>query len=293
MISIHFEEKDECRQVFEQLKLHTEKYKSLGLHSTVECLHDQIITITDDKHDDHFYETVQPLIVSILTNHIIAEKEEEWLLNIIESMFYFKDPEEKNQIVTIARSIIEGDREDLPRSIKKFYARESLIYEAFASCLRKDSTLYYDPFLTFRLKAYGEMLIDCVEIAIDEYMLEQEYQNMVESFRFFIKVKPAKVDVIHLVHKESFSFYDQQFRKLTPSEISEYLDEELRFEDGVPIEEMVISPLVSMSPKKIFLYSNTVDDGVIQTIQTVFQERVSLHHLREFTYGEHQDTLLQ
>jgi hypothetical protein len=54
----------------------------------------------------------------------------------------------------------------------------------------------------------------------------------------------------------------------------EYLDREL------------IVPLTALAPQKIYLYTTTVDLAIIVTLQNIFQERVSIHTLQEFTHGQ-------
>ncbi len=126
------------------------------------------------------------------------------------------------------------------------------------------------------------MLIDCVEIAIDEYLLEQEYQNMIEDFRRFVQVTKPKHEIIYVVHNHSFTFYDSSFCRLTKEELLFYLKEELVFEQGIEIDEMVLSPLVSLAPKKLHVFSDIHEHGVILSLQAIFQERMSLFPLKSF-----------
>ncbi|WP_227521916.1 putative sporulation protein YtxC [Bacillus solitudinis] len=281
LISIHFEEEYDCRQLFEQLRGYMRKYAPLGLDGVVESSGGSTILVNYKNDYVDFYDSFHPLLTSVLTEHVINTKEEEWLLDIIETLFYFTDREEQKQILTIARSILEGDRTDLP-SLLPFFNRHSFIYDAFSKHLEEETSFYYEPFLIFRLRDYGEMLIDCVEIAIDEYMLEQEYQNMIEDYRQYIQYKKPKMDLLYIVHDQHFSFYDAHFRRLTREEILFHLQEELVFEQEVEIEEMVISPLVSMVPRMIHVFSDDEEHGVIVSIQAIFQERMKLFPLKAY-----------
>jgi putative sporulation protein YtxC len=276
VIAIHFEEEQDCKQLYELLREYIERYADLGLGGKVESNGVETILLDYTNKQVSFYDSFHPLLSSVLTEHVIKTREDDWLLDIIESMFYFTDEEEQQQILMIARSILEGDRNDLP-SLVPFFNRYAYIYEAFANSLEEETNFYYDPFLTFRLRDYGEMLIDCVEIAIDEYMLEQEYQNMIEDFRQYVQTKPSKYNEIYVVHDGTFSFYDQHFRKLAKDEVLFHLQEELIFEHSIELEDMVISPLVSMVPNIVHVFSDQPDHGVVVTIQAIFQERMKLY----------------
>lgn len=270
-------------QIFKQLEGYIRKYEELGLDVRIDQEKNETICIHYEDKGVDFYDSFHPLLVSVLTNHVIATKEEEWLLDIIENIFYFTDPVEQNQILTIARSILEGDREDIP-SLKSFFQRESFIYQAFAKGIDPETTFYYEPFLVFRLREYGEMLIDCVEIAIDEYFLEQEYQSLVEGLRFYLKTMPKRMEVVHLVYDKGFAFYNKHYRLISRDEKNYYLDKEVVFEGDLDIDEMVISPLVSINPEMVYIYirNKESDHSVVHTLQTIFEERVRILPLSAF-----------
>ncbi|WP_247747150.1 putative sporulation protein YtxC [Alkalihalobacillus sp. BA299] len=284
LISIQFESQHDCQQVYNQLTRYMSKYTQLGVQVTLDIAKGQeeatLFIHYEDTNID-FYDSFHPLLASILSHYVIETKEEDWLLEIIESMFYFKDPEEQEQILSIACEIINGYRDDIP-SISCFRERENYLYEAFASNIDEHTTFYYEPFLTFRLKDYCEILIDCVEIAIDEYLLEQEYQNIVESLRNYLKSAPKKMKELHLVYDGHFSFYNSSFRKISREEKEHFLEEALVFEGDLDIEEMVVSPLVSINPEIVSIYTDDVDQGIIYTLQTIFQERAILYPLGVF-----------
>lgn len=282
MISIHFQEQIDCEILFKQLKSYLEKYIKFGLRGRVECTDQHVMTIYYENNEVNFYESFHPLLVNVFTKHIISLKEEEWLLDIIESIFYFKDHEEQVQILSIARSIMEGDHEDIPR-IKNRYSREESIYQAFSSFLVEEASFYYESFLKFRLKSYFEYLVETVEIAIDEYMLEQEYQQMVENFRLYIKESRPVIQQLHVVvDHDTFFIYNDRYQLLEPKEIEKYYNESLKFEEGLRIEQMIISPLVSFAPQKLTIYTDDMDHGIVQTIQSIFEERVSVVNKDEF-----------
>lgn len=278
LLSIHFESQHDCVQIYEQLINYLQKYKDFGVNVNINQQENEtIIQINYEDSSVNFYDSFHPLLVSVLTNHVISTREEGWLVEIIENVFYFKDEEEQNQILTIARSILAGDREEIPNH-KQYLQKEHYIYEAFAKGIDEETVFYYDPFLTFRLKKYGEMLIECVQLAIDEYFLEQEYQNLIEGLRFYLKTMPTKIKVVHLVYSNKFTFYNDQYRVISREERTLYLDEKIVFEGNLDIDEIVVSPLVSMNPEVVFIYVDDEhrDHAVIVTLQAVFQEKLKI-----------------
>ncbi|MCM3715999.1 putative sporulation protein YtxC [Halalkalibacter oceani] len=281
MIAIHFEQTDDCKQLLDQLRTYIRNYAAYGLEGTVKREGETTILLNYENQFVNFYDSFHPLLVSVLTDYVISTKEEEWLLDIVETMFYFTAKEEQQEIITIARAILEGDRDDLPM-MKTFFNRRAYIYEAFANHVEEETSFFYEPFLTFRLREYGEMLIDCVEMAIDEYMLEQEYQNMIADLRHYVKSHQPKFSCLHIVHDQGFTLYDEHFRRLTREELLFHLNVELMFEEALEVEEMVVSPLVSLLPGRVYLFTDEPDDGVILTLQAIFEERLRLYPLRAY-----------
>ncbi|WP_231686812.1 putative sporulation protein YtxC [Bacillus sp. JCM 19034] len=281
LIAIHFEEGEDCKALYTQLEHYFQKFSMIGLGGTIKIEDKSSLLIEYDRKDVDFYESFHPFLSSVLTDFVIESHEDEWLHDIVETMFYFQDEEEKRQIVSIAHAILEGDRTDLPK-VNELLNRRAVIYEAFASHLDENTDFHYEPFLTFRLRDYGECLIDCVELAIDEYMLEQEYQNMIEGLRKYVNEHQPKMDSVYLIHNKSFTFLDEQFRKMTKDELLFYLNNDIVFEQEVEIEEMVISPLVSMLPKSVYIFSDNPDHGIIISIQSIFQERLHVYPLKMY-----------
>ncbi|WP_078555447.1 putative sporulation protein YtxC [Bacillus alkalicellulosilyticus] len=276
MISIHFESHQDCQEIYSKLKSYMEMFLQIGLREITMDEKCELIQIDYDVEEKSFCDSFQPWLVSVLSEHVVTTREEQWLKEIIATIFYFSDEEEQKQILSIARSILEGDRNDLP-AVSEHFSREHFLYEAFSNGIDIDTVFYYEPFLTFRLKEYGEMLIDCVEVAIDEYLLEQEYQNIVEGLRYYLQKSPTKQKIIHLVQEGNFHFYNEQLQEISREQKLYMLDKDLVYEGDLDIDEMVISPLVSMVPEQVHIYTDEIDNDVIVTIQTIFQERAFVH----------------
>ncbi len=275
LIEIYLQKKFDRFRLFKDAKNQLHSFIRNGV---VELSLDSNRLIVKVEENFDFDETIKPILSDVLKKHVIKTREEKWLLDIICNMFYYEEPEEQLQILSMAKSILSGERQDIP-NILNVYTAEKIVYESFQSFLTRKCNFCFDSFLTFRLKNYLDKLIDCVELAIDEYKLEQEYQNLVESFRYYIKQKQSKIEVVHLVFGDKILFFDQDHELIN---LEEYIEQDIVFEKEVPIDELIISPLVRISPKTIHLYYDETDNAVIQTIQNIFLERVKTHRKNSF-----------
>lgn len=56
----------------------------------------------------------------------------------------------------------------------------------------------FDSFSKFRLKELQERLLQIVDLAIDEYKMEQEYQMFIHMLREYLASREQKMKAIHL-----------------------------------------------------------------------------------------------
>ncbi|MCT8137416.1 hypothetical protein H1D32_06450 [Anaerobacillus sp. CMMVII] len=233
MIEIYLQNKLDRYYLFKNFKAGLYTFIKNGVVE-LSLASDRLIIKVDNTFD--FEETIKPVLTEILKKHVIETKEDIWLLDVIQNIFYYDVPEEQSQILAMAKSILAGERLELP-NVKKMFFTEKMIHDAFTNFLTRDINFCYESFLTFRLRGYLDKLIDCVEMAIDEFQLEQEYQNLVENFRFYLKKRTPKLTCVHLVIDGSFTFYDEYFHQLSYEKIEHYLDREIILKREFPFKK--------------------------------------------------------
>ncbi|HET7656754.1 MAG TPA: putative sporulation protein YtxC [Bacillales bacterium] len=214
-------------------------------------------------------------IAFLLSEHVICEHEERMLLTLIYSTFYFQDADEQEQILAVAKSIIQGEKPEIP-GVKQLSSRSSILFDTFYHYLLDEKTLPFESFLRFRLKPYRECLLRYVEMAIDEYKLEQDYQTFVETLRKLLKQRGPLLDTVHVVYNGEFFLYDQHDNRIDEMGLRKRLEPIFQTSWGLHSEPSLLLTLIGIAPKKIFLYTDETDIGMIQTIQNVFQERLEI-----------------
>lgn len=66
-------------------------------------------------------------------------------------------------------------------------------------------------FQTFRLGNYYEQLREYVEAAIDEYKMEQEYQNFIQTLRDYVTSNTPRMEKVHIVHDGTFTLWELRY----------------------------------------------------------------------------------
>ena len=220
---------------------------------------------------------IHDILIPSLIQFFAQIKEPQLLLSIIKEKFYFTDEDEQQQILHIAQSIIEGERDEIPK-VKSFEPRDEFLYSAFNSFLHPDLSFNMDSFIIFRLSKYLKRLTEYAEISIEEYKLEQEYQNFIQSLRDYVMQNTPKHKTLHILHDYSYFFiFNEEWRKMSYSELKKYIDRDFIYRHPMYIDSQLLAPLVSIAPLKIFLYTDQQDEGMIQTIINIFQERVTIY----------------
>lgn len=128
------------------------------------------------------------------------------MLSLIEETYCFTDQDEQQQILQLAHSIIEGEADDLPFEPLKLSRKQSILDELQTICL-EEGVFYIRSFQTFRLGSYYKQLRDITEAAIDEYKMEQEYQNFIQTLRDYVNAKQPRIKKVHIVHDGSFTLW--------------------------------------------------------------------------------------
>ncbi|AMX82655.1 sporulation protein [Geobacillus subterraneus] len=277
MIEIHFDEASEAEKLF--WLLNERKRDACPLfHAAYDGNNTVAVYIHgEEKH------VLERHIIPAMTAFVQEMVEDRLLLSIISDVFYFRDVEEQQQILALAHSFLDGERRDYRKGAAFAASRAALVRGAFASFLRDGLSFSFSSFVTFRLKPYMERLQHYVELAIDEYKLEQEYQTFVQMLRDCLASRTPKWTRLYLVHDPPrFLFYDSDRRELSTAEVKQMIDRHLVFSQPMYIDSSVLAPLVSLAPAEIELYTDHPDDGMVQTMQNVFQERLRLRRRADF-----------
>lgn len=151
--------------------------------------------------------------------------------------------------------------------------RKAKLAAAFNDYLATHHVMNVDGFIQFRMPRYKEELLEVVNYAVEEYIMDRQYQEFITLLQYFVLLQDKKVSEVHIIHKEGSNFIilDEHFqpieKKKTEDFVMALLDKDLNYED------MVISSLISISPGKISIHTREKELQIIKTIQQIFENR--------------------
>lgn len=235
-----------------------------------------VIHIPGDRKDE-----AMSRIKDVLKRYILEKKRLEWWRTILAENFYYRDPHEQNEIMQIALSIIQGQKKDLPVQIDEQKDLEKIDQELW-DVLKHNSSFSFDAFITFRLRFYLEKMNRLIEIAIDEYKLEQDYQMYLQYLRDYLQKRKPLMKQLWVVDDGHFLFFDDKRRKLGKEELEIMMDRNLLFSHPIYVDSHTIAPLLSIAPERIHLYTDHPDAAIVKTLINIFEEKISIHTRKDF-----------
>jgi len=141
------------------------------------------------------------------------------------------------------------------------------------------SSLVIDGFINFRLQDFKTELEHIVNDAVEEFLLEKEYDDFIDLLRYFVETQEPRIKKIHVVlfPSGSFNMYDSNYSVIDNNYLEGFIldlmDNDLSYED------LLVSALITIAPLEIVLHlPDTVGNmsSAVNTIQSVFGARVTM-----------------
>ncbi|PLR81501.1 putative sporulation protein YtxC [Bacillus canaveralius] len=274
MFEIIFQKQEDAKGLIKYLQRHLSS-ESGKINLLFEDPH--IIKLTAEANADIILADVKQAFYEF----IIYWKREQWFRTILAENYFFNDTEEQSQIMEIIYSILDGNREELAVLLQDTN-EENILKEAMDDLFQKNLSFSFDSFVKFRLRPYLDCLEKYVEISIDEYKMEQEYQIFIQTLRDFLAEREMKIRRLHLLINDGSAFFDEHFYEIKRADLVRMIDRKLLFNHPVYVDSVTIAPLLSIAPAMIFLYTEDRDEPLVRTICNIFEERVTIQAVADF-----------
>ncbi|ATW23920.1 putative sporulation protein YtxC [Candidatus Formimonas warabiya] len=216
-------------------------------------------------------------VANAISDFILTQWEHLILKKITKLQYYYLTKDEKENVLNKARNILET----VAKPGKDDYLlyrlnRKSKILHTVLDYLSQDDTINIDGFVNFRLQDYIEDLHHVIEQAVDELMMEKEYQEFIMLLKYFVDIQEPRLEKVHvlLLPTGSFKLFDDNNKSINSQCLEgcivEMIDNEINYED------LLISALITIAPKEIVLHipEPFKAGSSVKTIQGVFGERL-------------------
>ncbi|EJW16498.1 putative sporulation protein YtxC [Paenibacillus alvei] len=203
---------------------------------------------------------------------ILSHKERLLLASLIEKDSKYNEVE-RRKIEEYCQQLLNGGDESGSSESRR--RRKGKLTRALRRYLEDHTDLNVEGFIQFRLRHYLSELREVVDYAIDEYVLERQYQEFIGLLKYFVFIQETKIPLAHLMHKggHEFTLLDEDLQPLEPKHVMNGMVVEM-IDYDMEMEDMIVSTLINVSPQNIIIHTREPDSQVIKTIQQIFESRV-------------------
>lgn len=214
-------------------------------------------------------------VANALSDIIINFWEPKLIKKIIKDNYFYFDANEQNRIYEFAADILNFNETCGKQNLFYQIKRKTFVLHKIIDYLKTSSTIILDGFINFRLKAYIDQLEEAVDKAIDEYLMDKEYREFIKLLRYFVDLQEPKKDLVNVVLRGGeFYLLDD---KMNLIEKDEGMDMIARENPDVNPDDILVSTLINMAPKKIVIhgFKGREKVEVINALYNIFEGRIT------------------
>ena len=214
-------------------------------------------------------------IAETLTEYIIDYEEKNILKMLLSHDYLLLNKCEKLQILNEACKLINENESDFIKTLI-LLKRRFLIKQNILEYLNEHLELDIHGFINFRLAPYKKMLSELIQKVIEDLKVQQEYKEFINMLRFFVETQKNRSDKIHIVFEKNgeYTLFDENNKDITEQCFSEF--NETKEQNNLNNEDVLISSLITLAPKKVFLHFETenFNKKIVHTIEQIFANKV-------------------
>jgi putative sporulation protein YtxC len=212
-----------------------------------------------------------------IAEHITTRMEFSIIQGLIRREFKLDSEEEILCVEGYVTQFLRGGEDTAMATLEAVKRRQAAIVYRLETYLHQNSHLVLEGFIRFRLQEYLEELRDVVEYAVDECIMDRQYQEFISLLQYFVYMLETKIPLAHLIHKggHEFLILNDQLEVVDMQELDTTLKLEV-LEKDVNFEDMIVSTLISVAPEMIYIHTREPELPIIKTITQIFEARTKV-----------------
>ncbi|MCT4508779.1 MAG: putative sporulation protein YtxC [Tepidibacter sp.] len=209
------------------------------------------------------------LICSQLTNFIINKVKNKVLKEIVNTSYRNTYLSEVDSIYKCSLGLFNNKEQEIKR----------ILFNRMYTYLSDNDYLNINGFIKFRLRDFMDYILELKDRGFEEYLIEKDYNEFIKLLKYFVDVQEEKIEILNLyIEKDgTFKLYDKDNKDLEETYAEDMFDIALR--ENMNEEDFLISALITLCPKQIYIQDNlesNLSKEIIQTIKAIFEGRVTV-----------------
>ncbi|MBR6033326.1 MAG: putative sporulation protein YtxC [Clostridia bacterium] len=209
------------------------------------------------------------LIAETMTKVIVEFYENNMTKKILISNYFYFSKNEQESIYNNCLELLEENNDG-----KSF--RQHVAFTAFYDYIKENKYMVIDGFINFRLKKYLKSLDEIVDLAVDRYVLEKEYNEFISLLRLYINSKEIIEPVVHLIYQEQESILLNEHKQILDT-TSDVFDIKYLSDIKFTSNDYALNALLNLLPGKLYVHLiDGVEDEFINTLKLIFENRICI-----------------
>ncbi len=214
---------------------------------------------------DFFYDKIS----SIITDTIIKYYENKLLNRILNYNYFYFTSAEKRKILDMSLEFIAND--DISREDNYFS-----IYYSVLDYVSSNKSLVLDGFVNFRLQNYMKNLDYIIDISVNKFLIEKEYNEFISILKLYISMTPFNSSIIHLVYHNNESILLDRDMNVIQTEDNIFKAKYLS-DISFSSNDYALNTLLNLTPKKLIIHLvDEHNDEFINTLKLIFENRYEI-----------------
>lgn len=199
---------------------------------------------------------IQLIIADILSSVILEDMQSSMVQRIIQDEYFYFKKKDQDKILRDALAIMWGGRNPIADSETIREQWKYRVWSRMMEHLSFNDELVFEGFIRFQLKDFIEELEYSVDRAVDDMLIENEYNEFIKLLQYFVEIQDPKVEEVHVFQQEDnrYVLLDSCFR-IIHNEILEQLAEEIS-EKEISHDDLLISSLITIAPCRITIHES-------------------------------------
>ena len=216
------------------------------------------------KSLDSFYNA----FCDILSSTIIKFYEKNIVKHILNSnYFYFSDIEQQKIFEIVNNYLYNGELEEVK-------LRKDSIKISCINYFANSKTAILDGFVNFRITDYIKILDYVVDLAVNKFVIDREYNEFIDLLKCYINSKDYGTTLVHLIYQSQESTLLDEFKSIIKLENS-VLNSKFLSDISFSSNDYTLNSLLTLLPQKIYIHIiDGIEDEFINTLKLIFDNRI-------------------
>ena len=167
------------------------------------------------------------------------------------------------------------DNPEFDSVLSEIANRKNILWCKVLKYISSHKRMLLEGFITFRIKDYIDILDNAVDFSVSQFVINREYTEFIDLLKIYINSHQINCNLVHLVYVNNESLLldeEKNIISLTKNNLDTKFLSDITFSSN----DYALNSLLTLLPKKIIIHLINPEDDFINTIKSIFGDRVTI-----------------